>query len=67
MNNSNGRTFEISYMREASRDVEKMMQCNAFGFMMAIQRICNERKLDPYNMDHVIVAIELLKTQVCWN
>jgi hypothetical protein len=67
MNNSNRRTFDVSYMREANKDVEKMIQCNAFGFMMAIQRICKERNLDPYNMDHIIVAVELLKMQVCWN
>ena len=67
MNNSKSREFKIAYLREASRDVEKMMVYDTFGFMLAINRVCILNELDPYNMSHIAVAIELLKTEVSWN
>lgn len=67
MNNSKVTEFKIFYLREASRDVDKMMAYDCFGFMLAIQNVCRQNKLDPYNLAHISVAIELLKTQVSWN
>ena len=67
MNNNKVRTFNVSYLTEASKDVDKMMVCNTFGFMIEIQRVCKQNDLDPYNMAHVLVAIELLKMQVSFN
>lgn len=67
MNNSKTRVFEVHYLREASKDVEKMMVYDAFGFMLAIKNVCIQNKLDPYNLAHISVAIELLKVQVSWN
>jgi hypothetical protein len=67
MNNSKKRVFKVSYLREASKDVEKMMVCDTFGFMLAIKQVCLQNNLDPYNFAHISVAIELLKHQVSWN
>ena len=67
MNNQKSRVFKVSYLREASRDVEKMMVYDTFGFMLAIKRVCHQNQLDPYNLAHISVAIELLKQQVSFN
>lgn len=67
MNNNKVRQFKVMYLTEASKDVDKMMICNAFGFMIEIQRVCYQNKLDPYNMAHIQVAIALLKMQVSFN
>lgn len=67
MNNSQKRTFKVAYMKMATVDVEKMMDLNAFGFMLEIKRICQQNKLDPYNFAHIKVAVEILKMQVSFN
>lgn len=67
MDNSKSRVFKVTYLREASLDVEKMMVYDTFGFMLAIKRVCLQNNLDPYNFAHISVAIELLKVQVSWN
>jgi len=67
MNNKKVRTFKVAYLTEASNDVHKMMVLNTFGFMIEIKRVCNQNDLDPYNMAHVHLAIELLKMQVSFN
>lgn len=67
MNNPKSRVFKVAYLREASKDVEKMMVYDTFGFMLAIKNVCHQNNLDPYNLAHISVAIELLKVQVSWN
>lgn len=67
MNNNKNKVIEVSYTREAVKDVEKMMVLDTFAFFICIKRICQQRNLDPYNMEHLYVAIEILKMQVANN
>lgn len=61
------RSIKISYIPSAEQDVFEMMKNDIWSFMLQIKQVCNEKKLDPYNFNHFLIAIELLKMKVSYN